>query len=189
MEQWKPIPGYEGLYEASELGRIRTADGKTTSNERYEKRVWKQRILKQKFQRRKSNGKYVARVSLWKDGSEKTWLVARLVALAWCDGFYDGMTVNHKNGDTLNNKPENLEWVTIEENIKHGFDNVLFSSQKPCLLIDEKGNRKWYRSQCDASRGIGRHSGYIWDCIKFNRPIKSSDGKMFSIIQNSMEVT
>lgn len=80
MENWKEIPGYEGLYEASDQGRIRTCEGKTTRNARYTKRVWKQRVLKPKKTRRKKNGLYDYHVSLWKDGHEKTWLVSRLVA-------------------------------------------------------------------------------------------------------------
>ena len=99
-ENWKAIPGYEGLYEASTLGRIRTAEGKTTSSRRFFKRVWKQRILKGRA------------VSLWKDGKEKDWLVARLVAMTWIDGYCEGMTVNHKDRNRFNNNIDNLEWLS-----------------------------------------------------------------------------
>lgn len=50
-ELWKDIPGYEGLYQASNLGRIRSAPGKTTSSARYKVRVWKVRIIKAKTER------------------------------------------------------------------------------------------------------------------------------------------
>lgn len=69
-EEWKDIPGYEGLYQASTLGRIRTCEGKTTSSARFEKRVWKQRIMKQKLNKNRK-GRIDARVCLWKDGKEK----------------------------------------------------------------------------------------------------------------------
>jgi len=47
-EAWKEITGYEGLYEISNLGRVRTAKDKTTYSEKHGKRTWKQRTLKQK---------------------------------------------------------------------------------------------------------------------------------------------
>jgi hypothetical protein len=130
MEQWKDIPGYEGLYQASTDGRIRTAEGKTTASARFPHRVWKQRIMKLKYQTRKSGRSKDARVCLWKDGKEKTFLVSRLVALAWCDGYADGLTVNHKDGDPMNNHPDNLEWISLADNIRHGFRTGLYSKKR-----------------------------------------------------------
>ena len=75
MEEWKEIPGYEKLYEASTYGNIRTCEGKVTRTERHGERLWKQRVLKQKTDK----GGY-KRVSLWKDGRGKTHLVHRLVS-------------------------------------------------------------------------------------------------------------
>ena len=129
MEQWRDIPGYEGIYQASDHGQIRTAEGKTTSNARYGVRVWKQRIMKQKIVGGK-NGRRDSRIELWKDGEHKTWLVSRLIALAWCDGYQDGWTVNHKNGDHLDNRAENLEWLSHGDNIRHGFANGLYPQAK-----------------------------------------------------------
>ena len=130
MEEWKAIPGYEGLYEASNLGRIRTAEGKVTYNTRFPHRVWKQRIMKFKYAMRKSGDHMDARVCLWKDRKEKTFLVSRLIAMTWCDGYSDGLTVNHKDGDTLNNCPENLEWISLADNIRHGFSKGLYPQSK-----------------------------------------------------------
>ena len=129
MEEWKDIPGYEGLYQASTLGRIRTCEGKTTKSARFERRVWKQRIMKPKCTRNKK-GRYDYRVELWKDGNHRTWLVSRLVALTWCAGYEEGKTVNHKNGNTLDNSAENLEWLTLGDNIRHGFANGLYPQAK-----------------------------------------------------------
>lgn len=182
MEQWKEIPGYEGLYEASNLGRIRTVSGKTTSNSRYEKRVWKrQLILKPKYEHRKSGNNCDGRVSLWKNSVVKTVLVARLIAMTWCDGYQEGMTVNHKDCNPLNNKADNLEWISLSENINHAYDNVLFSSQKPCVLIGKTGEEKWFRSQIRASIWLGRSKGYIHECIKKHRAVRSSDGETYEI--------
>nr|DAL08116.1 MAG TPA: homing endonuclease [Caudoviricetes sp.] len=125
QEQWKDIPGYEGLYEASNTGEIRTKLGKTTSSARSSKRVWKQRILKQKHQKRIrcAAGYTDARVTLWKDGEEKTMLVSRLVAMAWIPGYSKNLTVNHIDGNPMNNNASNLEWCTRAENIRKGFAN------------------------------------------------------------------
>ena len=125
MEEWKDIPGYEGLYQASNTGEIRTCAGKITSNARYGQRVWKQRIMKQKYSIGK-NGRRDFRVELWKDGQHRTWLVSRLVALTWCEGYQDGWTVNHKNGDPKDNRADNLEWLSHGDNIRHGFATGLY---------------------------------------------------------------
>ena len=129
MEEWKDIPGYEGLYQASTIGGIRSCEGKVTSNARYGRRVWKQRTIKQKFCiNKKGRGDF--RVELWKDGKHMTLLVSRLVALTWCGGYQDGWTVNHKNGDPTDNRAENLEWLSHGDNIRHGFANGFYPQAK-----------------------------------------------------------
>ena len=129
MEEWKDIPGYEGLYQASTLGRIRTCEGKVTSSSRFPRRVWKQRVMKQKVSKN-SKGRYDCRVELWNGKKHRTWLVSRLVAAAWCDGYREGWTVNHINGDPMDNRAENLEWLSLRDNIRHGFANGLYPQAK-----------------------------------------------------------
>ena len=129
MEEWKDIPGYEGLYQASINGEIRSCAGKVTSNARYGRRVWKQRIIKPKTSKGK-NGRTDFRVELWKNGEHMTWLVARLVALTWCAGYQNGWTVNHKNGIPTDNRAENLEWLSHGDNIRHGFATGLYPQAK-----------------------------------------------------------
>ena len=64
------------------------------------------------------------RVDLWKDGKPKTFLVARLVATTFLEDLIDtDMTVNHKDGNRLNNNIENLEWLSRADNIRYGFQN------------------------------------------------------------------
>ena len=70
------------------------------------------------------------RVDLWKGKDHRTWLVSRLVALTWCEGYQDGWTVNHINGDHLDNRAENLEWLSLGDNIRHGFANGLYPSAR-----------------------------------------------------------
>lgn len=168
-EQWKMIPGYENLYEASTHGRIRTAIGKTTHSRRFKKRVWKQRVMKQCVTSNK-RGRYDARVTLWKDGKEKRMLVSRLVAMTWCNGYLEGMTVNHIDGDTLNNHSSNLEWVTRAENIQYGFENGQYPQKKTLLKVN--GEVKEFRSMSEASRFLGRSEQYISNCIRKQRKPK-----------------
>lgn len=160
-EIWKPIPGYEGIYEASNLGRIRTANGKTTSNARCPVRVWQQRVLKSKVQTR-SSGRKDQRVNLWKDGVESTHLVARLVAMSFLPMPFDKLTVNHINGNPMDNRIENLEWCTLQENIHHAFETGLQkNSEKAVVLESFDGHKLSFKSMAEASRYLGRNHGYV----------------------------
>lgn len=178
-EEWKMIPNYEGLYEASNLGRIRTCEGKTTSSKRFKKRVWKQRVLKP---RASNYGRGDYRVELWKDGKHKTYLVARLIALTWCDGYKEDLTVNHINGNFLDNRAENLEWITRTDNVKHGHANGLYRNIcKPIQLIS---NQKVYNfeSMSAASRFLGRNNSFVSNAL--------SSGKNNLVIEgNAYEIT
>ena len=162
------------------MGNIRTCEGKTTYTEWHGLRLWKQRVLKQKHHKN-SHGRSDARVTLWKDGREKTWLVARLVGLAWCDGFSEGMTINHINGNHLDNRADNLEWISIAENIQKGFSAGLFSNiQKPVVLND--GVKEFcFESMAEASRFLGWNNGYIYNCLRKHRFIKDRFGNVYSI--------
>lgn len=180
MEEWKDIPGYEGLYQSSNLGRIRSSPGKTTSNARYDKRVWKVRILKPKRQTSKARGDL--RVDLWKDGKCNGFLVSRLVALTWCDGYAEGMTVNHIDGNYLNNSKDNLEWVSLAENIRHGFGTGLYKSiQKKVRLIDCNDAYVDFRSMASASKYLGWNKGYLSNLLKRGGTIRDCYGETYKI--------
>ena len=184
-EIWKDIPSYEGLYEASTLGRIRTKEGKATSSKRFPVRVWKQRILKQKYGRRTTGGHKDARVMLWKDGKEKTWLVSRLVAMTWCEGYDKKLTVNHKDGNPNNNNADNLEWLSLADNIRHGFENGLFSTQNESILMDENGKEYTFRSNVQAALFLGRSKSYLYNRVKHNKmnDVVANDGRIFKVIK------
>ncbi len=164
MEKWKDIPGYEGLYQASTEGQIRSSPGKITSNAKHPRRVWKSRILKG----RGSNPKTGFRVGLWKNGKRKEWLVARLVALTWVPGYEQGMTVNHINGNRLDNRKQNLEWLSLGDNIRHGFRTGLYNnSVVPITLIyTRSGMSIGFASMADASKFLGKDASYISSRIK-----------------------
>jgi hypothetical protein len=154
MENWKDIPGYEGLYQASNFGNIRTVEGKITSNKRYATRCWKSRVLKG----RGDNPKTGNRVYLWKDGKPKDWLVARLVATTFLGDPPNGFTVNHKDGNRLNNRIDNLEWLSLADNIRHGFATGLYP-QKPVTLVKD-GQWLTFRSMARCDAFLGKHAGY-----------------------------
>lgn len=180
MEKWLDIPGYETLYQASDAGRIRTCEGKTTSNARFAKRVWKQRILKQKLVTNK-RGRTDARVSLWKDCHEQTWLVSQLIALTWCKGYAPELTVNHIDGNPLNNAASNLEWTTRADNIRKGFQTGLYRKNQHLALLQNGDKILVFSSFSAASRYIGHCSGYVSNCIKKRRTAKSSNGQEYRI--------
>jgi len=176
-EEWKDIPGYEGIYQASSYGRIRTKPGKTTYTKRHGVRHWKTRVLKHK-----GNADVGFRVSLYKDGKPNDWLVHRLIAMAFHGVPDEYMTVNHINGDRNNNTPENLEWLSLEDNIKHGFRTGLYAkNQHNITLISVDGESVDFDSQSEASRFLGRCHGYIWGCIKYDSIPISKDGKKYEI--------
>lgn len=185
MEFWKPIPGYEGIYDASCSGNIRSCPQKVTSNARYSRRVWKSRIMRQKITIN-GKGRADARVILWKDGKERTYLVARLVAMAWCDGYQDGLTVNHIDGNPLNNKADNLEWISLQSNINHAFDNGLNKCCKKVQLVNaESGESKSFRSFASASSWLGRSSGYVSACLDQHRNAVGKDGTKYFLTEGN----
>ena len=98
MEIWKDIPEYEGYYKVSNKGRVKSL---LYQNNVLNKKFPREKILKQKKDKYNSY-----RVELWKNGKNKTWLVHRLVGLAFLGTPKENMTINHKDGNRLNNNIE-----------------------------------------------------------------------------------
>ena len=162
---WKDIVGYEGLYEVSNYGLVRTHKNKTTSNARYKVRKWKQRILKD----RTPNGRDV-RVSLWKDGKPKDYLVHRLVAEAFIPKIDGKDSINHIDGNPKNNHVSNLEWCDHKENNNHAFDKDLIKTNKKVILVNKKtGEPFLFRSLTKASEFLGHSHTYLSREIKKGR--------------------
>ena len=120
-EIFKDIPGYYGYYAVSKSGNVlRRERIEWHKKEKYCSLVT-EKLLVQSMTKRKRGGKSDPTVSLRKDGTYKRFYVSRLVAMTWCKGYKPGLTVNHIDGNPQNNCAENLEWVTLEENIRHAF--------------------------------------------------------------------
>lgn len=128
-EIWKPIGGYEGLYEVSNKGRVRSFHNATCKTKD------KDGILRQ------FKGTYYS-VSLHKDKKQKTHDVHRLVADAFLPNPNNLPEVNHKNEDKLDNRVENLEWVTHKYNIaySHNIEKSHIKQRKKTEAFDKDGN-------------------------------------------------
>ena len=114
-ERWKDIPGFEGRYQVSDLGRIKSL----SFMQRYLLRNGKENYRRTKEKIRALNninsGYFI--VQLWLDDVGYSYLVHRLVAEAFVPG--SARTVNHKDGNKKNNKAANLEWMSYSENHLH----------------------------------------------------------------------
>jgi hypothetical protein len=161
-EIWKDVVGFEGIYEVSNHGRIRSKEGKVTHSKKHGKRVWKSRILKDKT----PNGREY-RVTLWKDKKPYTRLAHRVVAEAFLPKVEGKNSINHKDGNPKNNHVENLEWCTHLENNRHAFENQLIKTSQSVTLIDKKtGEKHYFYSKSKASEFAGKNKGYISSLLK-----------------------
>lgn len=115
IEIWKDIPGYEGYYQASNMGRIRSLDRYVNSKNKSFKFV-KGKILKYNL---KNNGYY--QVNLTNGKYKKYISVHRIIAELFIPNSNDLLQVNHKNGIKSDCNVKNLEWVTASENHKHAY--------------------------------------------------------------------
>ena len=159
-EIWKDIEGYEGLYQVSNLGRVKSLNYNRTK---------KEKILKPR-----SNKDGYLRVVLYKEGKSKQYLVHRLVAQAFIPNPDNKPQVNHKDDNKTNNKVENLEWVTSKENANYGTRNKRSAKSrtndkkrsKPIYGINVKTNEKIeFPSTMEAERN-GFNHGNIVKCLK-----------------------
>ena len=159
---WKDVVGYEGIYEVSDTGEVRTHKDKVTYSKRHGERKWQQRVLKQKIS--KDNN---CRVCLYKDKKEKTWLVHRLVAMAFLEKIEGKDYVNHIDGNRLNNSVSNLEWCDHKENNNHAFDNRLIKTGQEIILYNRKTKEAHhFRSKTKASEFLGRSHGFVAELVK-----------------------
>lgn len=117
-EFWKDLVGYEGLYQVSTLGNIRSIDRIEKCGSFFRHR--KGKVLKQVINR----GGY-CQVTLTKDGKGCSKEVHRLIAKTFIENEYNLPEVNHIDCDKTNNSVDNLEWVSREDNTKHAMEHDL----------------------------------------------------------------
>lgn len=182
-EIWKAIPHFAGIYEASNLGRIRTTEGKTTIRSDGVKRVWKQRIIKQKITTT-SKGRKNVMVTLYLEGKPYYYLVSRLIASTFYEDMLEtDMTVNHIDGNTLNNSADNLEWLSRPDNIRYGFLHGQYTNRATKLSLSKDGETFDFMSLRSVDKFLNRYMGYTWKSINKGKNILvSHDGNKYSVI-------
>lgn len=131
VEIWKDIVGYEGCYQVSNFGRIKSL-------------LSLGRIIKLQ------NGAHYKQVSLYFNKLQKTWLVHRLVGIMFIPTKSIQLTINHIDENKFNNILTNLEWLTIKQNVQH--------SIKKWTKPGKHGNSKLLESEVLEIRNLYQNS-------------------------------
>lgn len=161
QEEWRPVPNYEGLYDASNFGRIRSLD-------RWAKN-WRGDFFRKGNILRpgKQTSGYLC-VGLWKDGMAKTFLVHRLIWETFNGKIPEGMEVNHINEDKTNCSLSNLNllthkannnWGTRKQRASEKMTNGKLSDPVLQLTLDDELIKEW-PSMSEAAR-----NGFNISCI------------------------
>ncbi|BBD20125.1 HNH endonuclease [Lactobacillus phage T25] len=161
IEIWKDIEGYEGLYQISNMGRVRSLDRKDAREHR----------IKGKILAITSATNGYRKIGLMKDGNIKNHSVHRLVAKAFLDNPSNLPQVNHKDEDKTNNVVSNLEWCTQSYNNGYGTRNgrAAKANEKPIYVVTSSGNRYFFRSIEKAAELLGLSRGNVSTCLNGKR--------------------
>lgn len=153
-EIWKDIKDYEGYYQVSNLGRVKSLDRYVVCKNG--KTQFKKGVMFSICYNKRVN---VYEVHLNKDNIRKCFKVHRLVAEAFVpnDDPINKTTVNHKDGNRANNRSDNLEWATYSENEKHSYDelkrpvNIPKKAKRQTIAIEKDKNFKTIYDSIEAA--------------------------------------
>lgn len=153
-EIWKPVKGYEGEYEVSNLGRVKSLPRKTTSG----------KLLKYS-----DNGNGYQHLVLTKNGSQRDFYVHRLVAQTFIPNPDNLPEVNHKDENKANNCVDNLEWCNKKYNMNYG-TAIKRASEKQMFHISQYTiNGEYvasYYGLSEAANAINVGKSAITNCLK-----------------------
>lgn len=161
-EVWKDVKGYEGKYQVSNLGRVKSL-ARYRKNNGNSQTFQEEKILKQSINR---NGYCIVELSL--DAKRKRHSVHRLVAIAFINNDEGKEQVNHIDENKQNNHIDNLEWCTCKENMNHGSHNKKMAATKgtAVIRIDKEGNCEEFYSMSEAARQTGISQSCISECVR-----------------------
>lgn len=160
-EVWKDIHGFEGKYQVSSIGRVKSVD-RILPHKTHGTWHIKERILKPHWSG-PGHWKYLTVFLHYGEGKAKCTRVHRLVAETFIPNPDNLPQINHIDGNKENNSVSNLEWVTALENTSHAWknglcNNIVKAKQRPVINVDT-GER--FDSVADAERSFGKSFGSI----------------------------
>ena len=166
QEIWKDVKGYEGYYQISNKGRVRSLD-RTIIFKNGGKHFFKGKIISQTVSK---TGYWISTLS--KNCYSRTTKVHILIAKAFIPNPLNKPQVNHKDLNKLNNKISNLEWVTAKENMQHAWRNGAIRSTigtgKNILMLDKKTKKvlKDFNSITNVKKYLNiKECASIYKCI------------------------
>lgn len=170
MEQWKPVSGYEGLYEVSDRGRVRSVEKVVTGSSRNGGLTHRMpRLLRQN---QKRNG-YLT-VDLCRQGTVRTTLVHRIVAQAFLSNPDNLSQVNHLNLTKTDNRAENLEWCSPLENMRHAQRNGARGTSSLRRFIRCRETGAVFAGSYKAAEWVNSERGHTGDVPCMARSIRAA---------------
>jgi galactitol-specific phosphotransferase system IIB component len=168
-EYWREVPGYDGTYQVSSLGRVKSI-GRTVICSDKRKIVLNGKMLKYR-----DNGHGYKTVTLCANGKATSLYVHRLVEEAFIPNPHHYQEVNHKDENKGNNRADNLAWCTSKYNKNYGNRAKKFSVSrgKPVKCVE---TGEIYCSCGEAARHTGISSSSIWACCSGYRNTYSAGG-------------